>query len=446
MDDISEMSASELLSALRSGRVSAEDATLAYIERIEAYDGKDGLNAVSAICADAPERARRLDRGGADRSLPLFGLPILVKDNIDVEGMRTTAGSLALADNIATRDAPVIANLRRNGAVILGKTNMTELANYTGENMPGGYSSYGGQVLNAYDRAKNPSGSSSGSAVAVSASLCAAAIGTDTSFSVIGCATDNGVVGLKPPHGALCSDGIVPIALTLDSAGVLAHTVADALMIYSGMRDKPKKHIESTPVSELRIAVNTHNRELVSDRQAAMYDAMLNALREDGARIELITQPHTTYQKDIMRCEFRRDLEAYLERSGASARSLDDIIARYEAEPERMQKYGISYLRGALNADGRAYSAALRERKRLIERTADELRSFDACLMTGPTNIMHFTGLPSMALKLGMGADSTPRGAIIYGADERRLYAAALTLERYTKPVPPPKLKRAACI
>ena len=126
-----------------------------------------------------------------------LGLPILVKDNIDVAGLHTTAGSLALSDSVATRDAPVIANLRRHGALILGKTNMTEFANYTGERMPNGYSSRGGQVRNAYDPTHDPSGSSTGSAVAVSARLCSAALGTDTSFSIVGCATENGVTGHK---------------------------------------------------------------------------------------------------------------------------------------------------------------------------------------------------------------------------------------------------------
>ena len=182
-----------------------------------------------------------MDSGRLNRDMPLFGLPVLVKDNIDVAGLHTTAGSLSLADNIAFHNAPIIANLRKNGALILGKTNMTEFANYTTQNMPNGYSSRGGQVKNAYAQTKDPGGSSTGSAVAMSAGFCAAAVGTDTSFSVIGCATENGVTGLKPAHGSLSSRGIIPISHTLDSAGALTRDMSDALLLYSGMRESSKQ-------------------------------------------------------------------------------------------------------------------------------------------------------------------------------------------------------------
>ncbi len=180
------------------------------LQLAEKLGGRSALNCIAELDPTALEQARRIEECGSD--LPLAGIPVLVKDNIDVKGLHTTAGSLALADNIAVSDAPIAANLRRNGAVILGKTNLTEFANYVSDSMPGGYSSRGGQVIHAVDPALSPSGSSSGSGVAVSAGIVPMAVGTDTSFSIIHCAMANGICGLKPPVGALSQEVIAPLA------------------------------------------------------------------------------------------------------------------------------------------------------------------------------------------------------------------------------------------
>lgn len=439
-------SATKVLRAIRERRIGVKELVSLYIDRIERYDGARGLNAVAELNPDVIEQAERMDAGYMDSERPLFGLPILVKDNIDVSGMHTTAGSLALKGNLADRDAPVIANLRKNGAIILGKTHMTEFANYTTQGMPNGYSSGGGQVKNAYDALADPSGSSSGSAVAVSAALCAASIGTDTSFSIVACATNNGVVGLKPPHGALPSEGIIPISHTLDSAGPMADTFTDALLVYQGMRDEGGLDIAPAAAGDLHLAVNTYNRDRVSQDQWARYEALFRDLRGAGAKMSEVYHPYAPEMKDIMRCEFKHDLEAYLAKTTASAKSLAEIIAFYEAHPEAM-KYGISYLQDAwTQASGRLddapYLHAVFERGRMREAMLQNMITYDACVMTGPTNIMHFTGLASLALKLCMGDDGMPRGIILYGADEARLYRAALTIERYCRPVYAPNMQK----
>lgn len=235
-------------------------------------------NGGAELNKDAVKQARKMDSMKTDRDRGMFGLPVLVKDNIDVAGLHTTAGSLALADNIAERDAPIIANLRRNGALILGKTKMTEFANYTTQGMPGGFSSRGGQVKNAYDRNKGPSGSSSGSAVAMSAGFCSAAIGTDTSFSIVGCVTENGVTGLKPAHGSLSSDGIIPIARTLDSAGSITRDLSDALLVYSCMRDEPLQPVEPMAPDGIHLAVNSFQKDQVSEVQLGKHASVLHRL------------------------------------------------------------------------------------------------------------------------------------------------------------------------
>ena len=209
------------------------------LERADKLGGKTATNCIAEIEGSALAQAEKLDADKPQNSHPIWGTPVLVKDNIDVKGLHTTAGSLALKDNIALEDAPIIKNLRKNGAVIIGKTNMTEFANYTSWNMPNGYSSGGGQVVHAIDAKLDPSGSSSGSGVAVCAGIVDAAVGTDTSFSVIACAQANGVCGIKPPHGSLPPSGIIPIAKTLDSAGAMAADFTTALNLYYAMKDEP---------------------------------------------------------------------------------------------------------------------------------------------------------------------------------------------------------------
>jgi amidase len=435
------MTALELTREIREKRLGVEELTRAYIERIEIYDGIDGLNSVAEIDETAIEEAKKMDSlNTGEQSHAMFGLPVLVKDNIDVYGLHTTAGSLALADNIAQKDAHIVANLRRNGALILGKTNMTEFANYTTTNMPGGYSSRGGQVKNAYDFNKDPSGSSTGSAVAMSAGFCSAAVGTDTSFSIVGCVTENGVTGLKPAHGSLSLQGIIPISKTLDSAGPITRDLTDALLVYSCMRDKAIELVAPMVPKDMKLAINIFNRDKASKEQLGKLETVLKGLNEDCVQITEVNHAYTKYQGDIMKYEFRHDLEEYLSHSSAGLRTLKDIVDYYEANPDVMMKYGHAYLRGALdNASGKlddiAYIDALSERKKLSRQIIESISQYDACIMTGPTNIMHFIGLPSLAIRLAMADDKTPQGMILYGADERRLFAAALTIEKYCSPV-----------
>lgn len=427
------------IEAMRAGRLRAEALVQAYLERLERYGGRDGLNVLAERNPHVLEDARALD-GRQKRDGVLFGLPILVKDNIDVEGLHTTAGSFALRDNLAEHDAPVIRNLRRAGALILGKANMTEFANYTSSKMPNGFSSRGGQVCSAYRKAKDPSGSSTGSAVAVSAGLCAAAIGTDTSFSVIGCAAENGVTGLKPAHGSLSGHGIVPIASLLDSAGPLTRTLEDAILVYQAMRGAPAEPVCAADAGRLRLAVNAFHKEMVSEAQMALYQGVLDVFRGAGAEIRMVIHPYQPMQKDVMRCAFRHDLEDYLAGTNAENRTLEQIVAQYEANPTQMP-YGIDLLCAALESGTAdpAYACALTERETARAALTESLRDFDACLMMGPTNIMHFCGLPSVALRIGMDEDGAPRGMILYGADEKRLFSAALCIERLAQPVGWPK-------
>ena len=415
---------------MRKSGISAQKMTQAALTLMEKIGGRDALNCVAETDETALMQAKKLDNEG-DHSLPLFGIPVLIKDNIDVKGLHTTAGSLALSDNLADTDAPVVRNLRKNGAIIVGKTNMTEFANYTTVGMPGGYSSRGGQVIHAVNPEVNPSGSSSGSGVAVSAGIVPVAVGTDTSFSITACAQANGICGIKPPIGMLPSTGIIPIAHTLDSAGPMAGCIRDALELYSAMRDEPLEPVEAA--KKLKIAVNIANIDMVS---AGQMEFARETLRRVGAEISEIDQPRNPEIGTIMKWEFGAHLEEYLRTSNAKRKTLAEIVAYYEANPDTMLRYGDVLLRESLDEvpgrlSGEPYRNALNVRAETIRRVRREIEGYDAVLMTGFNNIMHFCGLPSVTVAgSAKNEHGVNRALILYGADEMRLYRAALALEK----------------
>ena len=217
---------------LKPGKLTARDLTAFYLRRIRTIDRQGpAINSVIELDAGALATAAALDRelkAGRSRG-PLHGVPVLIKDNIDTAGgMKTTAGSLALAAHAASADAPLVRRLREAGAVILGKTNLSEWANFRSTHSVSGWSGRGGQTRNPYALDRNPSGSSSGSAAAVAAELCAVAVGTETDGSITSPASVNGIVGIKPTVGLIPAGGIIPISHTQDTAGPMARTVAGA--------------------------------------------------------------------------------------------------------------------------------------------------------------------------------------------------------------------------
>ena len=237
--DLKEIKIDALQSGYKSGKWNIETVTQWYLSRIQAID-KNGpkLNAVIEINPDAIAIARQLDieyKSGKIRG-PLHGIPILIKDNIDTaDQMMTTAGSLALIGNKATQDAFIVKKLREAGAVLLGKTNLSEWANFRSSRSSSGWSSRGGQTLNPYVLDHSPCGSSSGSGAAAAASLCAIAIGTETDGSIACPASMNALVGIKPTVGLWSRSGIIPISSTQDTAGPMCRSVKDAAILLSAL-------------------------------------------------------------------------------------------------------------------------------------------------------------------------------------------------------------------
>src|SRR5687767_9825664 len=271
--ELDEVTIAELQERMRSGKLTARSIIRKYLERIEEIDkGGPAINSVIEINPDAIAIAENLDRERRENRLrgPLHGIPILIKDNIDTaDKMMTTAGSLALVGSPASQDAFIVRRLRESGAVILGKTNLSEWANFRSNHSSSGWSGRGGQTQNPYVLDRNPCGSSSGSGAAAAANLCVATIGTETDGSIVCPSSTNSLVGIKPTLGLVSRSGIIPIAHSQDTAGPMTRTVADAAVLLGVLAAAdPRDPATQTP-----------------DRQTADYTAFLDDSGLRGARI-----------------------------------------------------------------------------------------------------------------------------------------------------------------
>ncbi len=350
---VREKGIAELQALMETGALSAESITRAYLARIERLDGT--LNAVLAVSPDAIAQAKALDeerRKGKVRG-PLHGIPVLLKDNIESrEKLPTTAGSLALADNITGRDAFFVAQLREAGMVILGKTNLSEWANFRSERSSSGWSGVGGQTVNPYDMTRSPCGSSAGSGVAVAAGFSAVAIGTETNGSVVCPSTVNGIVGIKPTVGLISRSGIVPISHSQDTAGPMARTVADAVVVFAAMIAIDEKdpateiasaaaswdlleHLKKDGLKGKRIGVVRSSAGFHSEVDKLLEQAIAD-LKAGGATVvdELEFDPPEDLSQaayDVLLYEFKHDLNAYLaalpNRDQLPATTLEELIA-----------------------------------------------------------------------------------------------------------------------
>jgi amidase len=343
--EFEEATIAELAAGLGDGRFTSRQLTEAYLARIEALDAAGPelrsviqTNPDALAIADARDEERRVGQPhGA-----LQGIPVLVKDNIDTaDRMRTTAGSLALVDAKVSRDAPVVERLRDAGAVLLGKTNLSEWANFRSTRSSSGWSAVGGQCRNPYAVDRSPDGSSSGSAVAVSANLCAAAIGTETDGSIVCPSSRTGLVGIKPTVGRVAGAGIVPISHTQDTAGPMARTVADAAALLAALAERDVAvELDPAALQGVRIGV-ARNLAGFHDRVDAVFEEALSSLRTLGAEVvDPADVPNAADlegpELDVLLFEFKAGLAAYLaNRTGEAPRTLAEVIAFNEAHRDR---------------------------------------------------------------------------------------------------------------
>jgi amidase len=343
--EFEEATIAELAAGLEAGRFTSHELTEAYLARIEALDaGGPELRSVIETNRDALAIAdsRDQERRAGQPHGPLQGIPMLVKDNIDTgDRMHTTAGSLALLDSKPSQDAPVVERLRDAGAVLLGKTNLSEWANIRSTRSSSGWSAIGGQCRNPYATDRSPCGSSSGSGVAVSANLCAAAIGTETDGSIVCPSSLTGIVGIKPTVGLVAGAGIVPISHTQDTAGPMARTVADAAALLAAVAEREiAVELDPGALQGARIGV-ARNMAGFHDRVDALFEDALSVLRGLGAEVidpaDVSNAPDLgDPELEVLLFEFKADLATYLStRTGESPRTLADVIAFNEANRDR---------------------------------------------------------------------------------------------------------------
>ncbi|MBL7739267.1 MAG: amidase [Chitinophagaceae bacterium] len=362
--ELDEETISTLQEKMVSGKYNSEQLTQLYLARIEAID-KNGpkLNSVIEINPDALAIAKAMDeerKAGKIRG-PLHGIPVLIKDNIDTaDKMQTTAGSLALEGHIAKEDAFVVKKLREAGAVIIGKTNLSEWANFRSAKSCSGWSSRGGQTKNPYILDHNPCGSSSGSGVAVAANLCVIAVGTETDGSVTCPASVSGIVGLKPTVGLVSRSGIIPISATQDTAGPMGRTVKDVSILLGAMTgsdttDAITKESEGkalTDYTKFLDANGLKGKRIGIDKKPQGDNQYMHVLVKKAKEV-LIQQGAEVieidyYEKisklgdaeyEVLQYEFKDGLNKYLSSSGASVKTLADVIAFNKANEDKAMPY-----------------------------------------------------------------------------------------------------------
>ena len=467
-------SLADVQQALAQGRITSSALTKAYLARIEAYDrGGPALNSVRELNPDALAIAGKLDAVKPSAKQPLAGVPILIKDNIATgDKQHTTAGSLALEGAKAKADATLVKQLRAAGAVILGKANLTEFANIIAIDMPSGYSSLGGQVKNPYspslmdDRGIPvilPGGSSAGSAVAVAAGLCAAAIGTETSGSLLSPANQNGLVTVKPTVGLISRAGILPISHSQDTAGPLTRTVRDSALLLNVLAQKdpqdPATQAMQRPVDYTRdldkdglkgarIGVPSDKDDPLGDfyfgklgpKSAKLMADAITALQDAGAILVRANMPaigwvggpgttmgvlnrnplsrgkgNTATPPVVFLYELKRDLNLYLRdwATNTKIRTMADIVAFNKANADKALRFGQDLFLAAEATKGDLSELEYKS-ARAMDLLAAKQRGMDAYMADHKLDAVIFPGTAgaSIAAKAGYPSVQVPAGFV----------------------------------
>lgn len=490
---LNEITISDLQKSYNIGDLTCEKVVQMYLNRIEKID-KSGpiLNSILEINPDAIAIAKALDenRNSGKPSGPLHGVPIMLKDNIDTAGkMMTTAGSLAMEGNYASQNSWVAAKLEQAGAIILGKTNLSEWANFRSNRSSSGWSGRGGQTRNPYIIDRNPCGSSSGSGVAVSANLCSTSIGTETNGSVVCPASINGIVGIKPTVGLVSRAGIIPIAHSHDTAGPMARTVRDAAIVLGAMTGIDKKDnytqkskgksfsdyttdLQADSLKKKRIGVARHFFGF-HEKVDLLMEQAIKDLQNLGAKTIDLDQEDLNGKSGsdaykVLLCEFKHDLNSYLKNctSDIKIRSLEQLIKFNKDHADKeMPFFGQEVLIAAqaqvdLNSD--EYKSALDNVLKSngpegIDRVMDTYEVDAIIAPTGgpawPTDVItgdHFlggssspaarSGYPSITLPMGF-VHGLPIGISFFSEaySESKLISFAFAYEQATKHRKPPK-------
>ena len=466
--DLTRLTAAEIAAAIADGECSAREVAGWFLDRIGALDPT--LHAILEVNPAAMEIARQRDdsaaRGG-DRG-PLHGVPVVLKANIDTgDEMATSAGSVALANHRPEHDAPLVARLRTAGAVLLGKTNLSEWANFRSTRSISGWSSLGGQTRNPYSLDRSPSGSSSGSAVAVAARLAPLSVGTETDGSIVSPAGACGVVGIKPTVGTIDREGIVPIAKSTDTAGPFANNVSDAALLLDALGGTSTAPASGSGLKGVRVGVLRHGAKSHAGVAAALGEAV-DALSNAGADVVdglFIDAGDAVYDAEyqLLLHEFKDGLNRYLASHHTGFPDLASLIAYNETHADVvMPLFGQEHFEAAEATDGLdcpAYEAAVADSVEAMRQAVDcVFRAHDLRALIAATNgpawkigeserghissssIAAVSGYPSIAVPWAF-VDDLPVGVSFIGLphSETDLVGMAMAFEEARGAFPSPE-------
>jgi amidase len=476
-----ELTISDVAAQMKHGELTSHALVQHYLDRIAKID-KSGpaLNAIIELNPDAIAIADSLDaerKSGKIRG-PLHGVPVLIKDNIDTaDKMHTSAGSLALAESIAAKDSAVAAQLRKAGAVILGKTNLSEWANFRSTRATSGWSGRGGQTKTPYALDRNPCGSSSGTGAGIAANLATVGVGTETDGSIVCPSATNGIVGIKPTVGLIDASGIVPISHSQDTPGPMARTVSDAAHLLTALatnethRADYAKSLDANGLKGARIGAIRKFAD-TNPEVKSQYEQAIAAMRAAGAIVVDVELPNLGKYDDeeniVLQFEFKHDVNAYLAALPASSRAprtLADLIAFDERERAReMPWFGQELFEQSLergDLTDKIYIDASQKAKRLAGKEGIDaaLAKYNVDALIAPTggpawvtdlvNGDHFdsassspaavAGYPDITVPMGR-IHSLPIGISFFGAawSEPTLIKFAYAFEQHTQARQPP--------
>jgi amidase len=396
--DLTKVSLDDLGAALAQKKVTSAQLVDAYLDRIDACNRE--VRAVISVHRAAAREARQLDAerlAGKVRG-PLHGVPVIIKDNIDLAGAVTTAGSFALADNRRAENAPVVERLLAAGAIVIAKANLSEWANFRSRHSSSGWSAVGGLVVNARDPLRTACGSSSGSAVAVARHFAPVAVGTETNGSIVCPSSVNGLVGFKPTVGLVGQAGIVPISHTQDTAGPMAARVSDVALLLGGMTEPARDFrasLDAKSLQGVRLGVARFIKGY-SPRTEQAFDAALQVLQANGAQLVEIGEFDYAELRDlettILTTEFKSGINAYLASTppAVKSRTLEDLIAFNRNDDRELEWFGQEWFeqsQATRGLDDPAYTQALQKALTLARGGIDRLLGeHKVAALVAPTN------------------------------------------------------------